>query len=557
MSSRQRQRAHVARSILLILVLLGLLLPATTPVPARAAVYNIADGDVAALLAAIQNIHGSSEVTVNLAPDGTYTFDQQVGAATLSTIINASLTINGNRATIARSSAPGTPPFKFFTIGEGTLALKDLTLRNGSGANGGAIESSACNLHLTNVTFSGNQAAGNGGALALGACTVDMTTVTFSANHAGGNGGALSLDANSGTTIRDSSFLNNSAGGDGGGIDNAGTLSVDNSTFRDNTGQNGGALTLVEQGVNTASLTNSTFSTNTAATNGGALLLSGANTAALGNSILSGNHARYGGGIYGTGIVMSVDRSLIISNTAEFQGGGIYVPGRLTVQYSTVAANIAGAGPPAGGQQGGGIYAAPGAVLACMSCTIRDNQAGDQGGGLYLARLQLDSEMTGYGITASTISGNRAVTEGGGVYLAGTNYRPGPGVPTHVTFEQSTISGNAAATGGGLYVRGGPLGANDERVRTFLYFPPGAATQATTAGGGVHNGGLLMLTQPTEGTTWQGGNSLLAGNSAPTGPDIDGTVTSGGYNLIGNSSGAGGGVGPHLAVGGPPHGAVV
>ena len=56
---------------------------------------------------------------------------------------------------------------------------------------------------------------------------------------------------------------------------------------------------------------------------------------------------------------MSVDRSLIISNTAEFQGGGIYVPGRLTVQYSTLAANIAGAGPPAGGPAGRGDLRGP------------------------------------------------------------------------------------------------------------------------------------------------------------------------------------------------------
>ena len=441
MSTRPPSYPRVVRNILPVLALLGLLLLATTPPPARATVYNIADGDVAALLAAIQFVHGNSEVTVNLASNGTYTFEQQVGGATLSTIINASLTINGNGATIARSSASGTPAFNFFSIGEGTLTLKDLTLRNGSGTDGGAIESSACNLRLTNVTFSGNHAGGNGGALALSSCTVDMTTVTFSDNHATGNGGALSLDANTGTAIRDSSFLNNSAGGDGGGINNEGQLSVDNSTFRDNSGQNGGALALAEQTDNTASITNSTFSTNTA-TNGGALLLSGPNTVAVGNSILSGNHAGYGGAIYGTGIQMSVDRSLIISNTAEFQGGGIYLPGRLTIQFSTLAANTAGAGSPASGQQGGGIYAATGSTLACTSCTIRDNQAGDQGGGLYLARLQLDSEITAYGFTASTINGNSAVTEGGGVYLAGTNYRPGPGVPPHVNFEQSTISGN-------------------------------------------------------------------------------------------------------------------
>src|SRR5690242_6186862 len=101
MSRRYRQRAHDARSLLLILALLSLLLPSATPPPVRAATYDIADGDVASLLAAIQDVH--EDVTVNLAPGGTYLFDQQVGGATLSTIVSANLTINGNGATIARS----------------------------------------------------------------------------------------------------------------------------------------------------------------------------------------------------------------------------------------------------------------------------------------------------------------------------------------------------------------------------------------------------------------------------------------------------------------------
>ena len=190
MVSRSGPRPRRARNLLLLFVLLGLLLPPAGQQPVvYAATYDIADGDVAALLAAIHDVHGSSAVTVNLAPGGSYIVDQQVGTAPLSTITSASLTINGNGATIARGSAPGTPAFNFFSIGEGFLALNDLTLRNGSAPTGGAIESLACGLHLINVTFTGNHASGNGGALALDGCTVDMTTVTFSDNHASSNGG--------------------------------------------------------------------------------------------------------------------------------------------------------------------------------------------------------------------------------------------------------------------------------------------------------------------------------------------------------------------------------
>ena len=113
-------------------------------------------------------------------------------------------------------------------------------------------------------------------------------------------------------------------------------------------------------------------------------------------------------------------------------------------------------------------------------------------------------EITDYGITASTISSNTAVTQGGGVYLAGTNYRPGSGVPPHVNFDAEHDQRQHRRDGRRPLCAGGPLGPNEELVRAFLYFTTVAANRATTAGGGVHNGGLLMLAQPTEGTNWSG-----------------------------------------------------
>src|SRR4051812_37215302 len=113
MFSRKGQRPSVARNVLFILVLLvTLLAPTATPSPAHAAVYNIADGDIAGLLAAIRGPAPGS--VVNLAPGGTYTLlaepnDPQAGSGSISLINSADLTINGNGATLQRSSAPGTP----------------------------------------------------------------------------------------------------------------------------------------------------------------------------------------------------------------------------------------------------------------------------------------------------------------------------------------------------------------------------------------------------------------------------------------------------------------
>src|SRR5437588_2709680 len=109
---------------------------------AQAAVFNIADGDVAGLKSAINtaNSNGQDD-TINLATNGTYTLtavdNTDNGANGLPRILedlagqtSHSLTINGNGATIVRTGTA--PDFRILAIyqpqGAANVTPNDLTI---------------------------------------------------------------------------------------------------------------------------------------------------------------------------------------------------------------------------------------------------------------------------------------------------------------------------------------------------------------------------------------------------------------------------------------------
>ena len=108
-----------------------------------AATFNIADGDVVGLVAAMNTANGNGQSnTINLAAGGTYTLTVIDNGATYFytgpnglPYINGQMTINGNGATIQRSSVPGTPNFRIFEI-YGDVTLIGLTIQGGSAVAG-------------------------------------------------------------------------------------------------------------------------------------------------------------------------------------------------------------------------------------------------------------------------------------------------------------------------------------------------------------------------------------------------------------------------------------
>ena len=311
-------------------------------------------------------------------------------------------------------------------------------------------------------------------------------------------------------------------GGSGGGISNSGTLTLTNSTVSHNTsfggpslqpngyygnGGSGGGISndgISNSGISNSStltLTNSTISDNTA---------SGSIDTTNGNSSNGGGSGGNGGGISSSGFIdpnstiVKITNSTISGNTASGTssksggcGGGISnQASTLTLIDSTVSGNTT-----SGGSVGDNN---PNFLPNCGG--FGNNSVGSGGGGIANFGNLYGPASSSYinGILTlinSTIAGNTAASRGGGIIDWGSK--------TDMTF--CTIYGNTAAKGGGI--------------------------AAETSYGYDYSNNGPPTSKPLPSHV-QMKNSIVAGDHARTGSDIAGALTSGGYNLIQDVTGA-------------------
>jgi CSLREA domain-containing protein len=160
---------------------------------------------------------------------------------------------------------------------------------------------SGVTAEISGVTITNGRAPGvGGGVLNAGRLTLERTLLLGNASVAGpagaGFGGGIYTDGNnSELTVSDSTFAANTAQGGGGGLAAGGTVSLANDTFTDNHSQTdfGGGLYIFSDARATAN--NLTISGNSAALKGGGILIE--SSAFIGvspritNSIIAGNTA--------------------------------------------------------------------------------------------------------------------------------------------------------------------------------------------------------------------------------------------------------------------------
>jgi hypothetical protein len=408
--------------------------------------------------------------------------------------ITKDLTIAGPGGNVITVSGNGTS--EVLSIGAFTVDISGMTIASGSALFAGGI-ANAGTLSLTNSTLSGNSAsAGFGGGIF--------------------NFGKLS--------VTNSILRDNAAYAEGGGIYNVGTVTIINSTVSDNRAagyRNASGGGLYNSMFSTLSVTNSTLSGN-AADEGGGIYNEDFSTVNVTNCTLGGNSAADGGGIYNDSGTVTVANSALSGNSTSGNGGGIRNgSGTVTVTNSGISDNRAG--------HGGGISNESGTVTVTNS-GISDNRAGYGGGisnegtlSITGSTLSRNSASGGFGggiinlgslnVSNSTVGGNDA-DEGGGIFNGGGA----------VTLTNSSLSGNfALGKGGGavVNVRGGTLMVNSSTLSRNSAFDG--------EGGGIASAGGL-----------QSRNAIIAGNIAPTGPDLEGNLGSQGFNLIGNTQGASG-----------------
>jgi hypothetical protein len=211
----------------------------------------------------------------------------------------------------------------------------------------------------------------------------------------------------------------------------------------------------------------------------------------------SQNGSDGGGAIYADAGDVSLIQSAINDNTFELDtsdagnngGGALYADsGDVTVEFSSLDDNTADVTDPStGGADGGGALVSNGGNIGVVFSSISENTGlldvggGDNGGG---AILDLGSQSI---YLTSTFSGNTITLSGTGAGAGGNG-----GGAIH-TFADSQAGGLTIA---------------DNRINAG-------------AGGGISSGApSFTLT-----------NSIIADNTATSGPNCAGTFTSGGFNL--------------------------
>ncbi len=195
----------------------------------------------------------------------------------------------------------------------------------------------------------------------------------------------------------------------------------------------------------------------------------------LAHVVLSDNRADVGGGLFSGGSYVTLDECAIVSDSARL-GGGVYAKGSSVVIFSntTVSGNSAE-------RSGGAIFGHSQSTLVFNDCQVSGNASTGRAGGIIVGRSSLlmarctisDNIATsweGYGggivalattgvatvaLTECTVRDNAADSDGGGIYLSEAS----------ATLTRCIVSGNrTGAGGGGVYAEDGSEVALDNCV---------------------------------------------------------------------------------------------
>ncbi len=260
------------------------------------------------------------------------------------------------------------------------------------------------------------------------------------------------------------------------------------------------------------------------------------------NGYALGDAAQYGGGITITEGSPILRNLVIMNNSTNGGGAGIYLLGS-----SPTITNVqfTGNGGPAGSNlKGGGLYNAgdwfydPGSPIL-THVTFSSNTV-DNGGGMY-------SDGGNPQLIDVIFQSNQAVSDGGGLYIDGGN----------LSLSDSHFDGNNASNGAGIFVNGGNLDMRNTQVTNGLVGGSGGGifiassgsisikggsintNHAYAQGGGIYSEGSISMI----GTTLNGNNGEAGGG----GIELVNTTTADFVNLTIDSNqtitgGFGGGI---------------
>lgn len=332
----------------------------------------------------------------------------------------------------------------------------------------------------------GSAVLGDGGGVRnRGTLSVDNTLVTSNRDTGCTSGtDAAGIFSSSSLTITNSVISNNVACGNAGGVGNfGGTLFISNSAIRDNIGS--GAI------VNTrATLLDVIISGNSAQSGAG---LQGLGASVVRATIINNVATGAGGGILsGTGESnFQISDSVISNNTAQCGGG---ISGAITVSNSTISDNLATNSACGGGGLAG--------TANMTNVTITNNATSGIGGGIMAFGIEPST------LSNVTIAENTASLAGSGVLAQNVQ------VQARNTIISSAVGINCGSTGGAFV----SLGNNLDNGTTCGLQSPGDLSNANPLLGPLQdNGGFTPTRALLPGSPAI--DAVVSGSCPPPGTD--------------------------------------
>jgi predicted outer membrane repeat protein len=428
---------------------------------------------------------------INITATGTITLALQIAITEGLTIVGPGL---GN-LTITRNAS-----FDMFSIDMAAtnqdLAVSGIDFVGASDSSRGFVVLSnvlARNFSISNSQFSGFNvlSPSYGGGIYVDALSGNFSsTNTDYFDNLGTNVGTgiCLIDVAGTVSISDSLFDNNTA--DAGAAffaDTTGPVSISNTVFSNNTTVNGGGAFFVDSNAS-VTISGSTFSLNEAQTNdgGAGYIRDTTGTVLIQGSTFTGNTSSSFGGalvVNGSNVVsgangLNVTGSTFTGNSAS-DGGAIHVnlAGPIAITTTTFSLNEASTG-------GALNFAGLNAILTINRSTFDSNTSSTDGGAILFD--DIDESAT---ISDSSFIGNGADSGFGGGVFANT-------ISDELLLSGDTFTENHADVGGTSIGVGAITGALAIGNSTFLEDDP-TSFAVIAALGGVQSGAFLVVVSST------------------------------------------------------------
>jgi len=223
---------------------------------------------------------------------------------------------------------------------------------------------------------------------------------------AGGDSRVMSITSGTTVTLVGLTITGGKTTSDGGGIINAGVLTLEDCTITGNSARRGGGIS----SSGTTTIIGGTISDNTSTSYGGGGYIQ-RGTTTIENCTISGNamvgvklpsgamSGGFGGGIYNGGTLFLTGGEITNNTALLFGGGGLYNEGRAELNGCTISENEA--------EWGGGVSNSNYGTMIITGATIKENTANQGYGGIGNA-----GDLT---LTNTIVTENTARKLGGGL----------------------------------------------------------------------------------------------------------------------------------------------